>query len=51
MATCCRFDKSVKVFDVSNFDMINIFKLDFIPRVLCWVYGGILLIFFSFSIF
>ncbi|KAI1727510.1 cyclophilin type peptidyl-prolyl cis-trans isomerase/CLD domain-containing protein [Ditylenchus destructor] len=40
MATCCKQDKSVKVFDVPNFDMINMFKLDFHPRALCWVHKG-----------
>lgn len=31
-------DKDVKVFDVQNFDMINILKLDFLLRDLCWIY-------------
>lgn len=44
MATCCRFDNSVKVFDVGNFDMINMFKLDFSPKALCWVHKGKLII-------
>ncbi|CAI4232933.1 unnamed protein product [Auanema sp. JU1783] len=40
LATACMQDKSVKVFDVENFDMINILKLDFIPKTLCWVHQG-----------
>lgn len=30
---------SAKIFDVENFDMINILKLDYRPRVCCWVHG------------
>lgn len=30
-------DKSVKIFDVINFDMINIIKLDFMPLTTCWI--------------
>ncbi|KAL3124066.1 hypothetical protein niasHT_004655 [Heterodera trifolii] len=40
MATCCAHDKSAKVFDVANFDMINMFKLDFSPRCVCFVHQG-----------
>uniref|UniRef100_A0A914V921 peptidylprolyl isomerase n=1 Tax=Plectus sambesii TaxID=2011161 RepID=A0A914V921_9BILA len=40
MATVCAHDKSVKVFDVSNFDMINIIKLDFTPLTAAWVHHG-----------
>jgi peptidylprolyl isomerase domain and WD repeat-containing protein 1 len=40
MATCCIQDKAVKIFDVTNFDMINMFKLEFAPRTLCWIHGG-----------
>ncbi|KAJ3207647.1 AAA ATPase midasin, partial [Entophlyctis luteolus] len=29
-------DRAIKVFDVVNFDMINILKLDFLPRSICW---------------
>ncbi|KAI8607924.1 hypothetical protein BC830DRAFT_1157432 [Chytriomyces sp. MP71] len=29
-------DKAIKIFDVVNFDMINILKLDYLPRTLCW---------------
>lgn len=32
-------DKSVKVFDVINFDMINIIKLGFIPGCSCWTHS------------
>ncbi|EPQ27828.1 uncharacterized protein PFL1_04573 [Pseudozyma flocculosa PF-1] len=31
-------DGSVKVFDVVNFDLINMIKLDFTPRAICWVH-------------
>ncbi|PVU88454.1 hypothetical protein BB561_005853 [Smittium simulii] len=31
-------DKSCKIFDILNFDMINIINLDFIPLAVCWVY-------------
>jgi peptidylprolyl isomerase domain and WD repeat-containing protein 1 len=31
-------DKSVKIFDVINFDMINMLKLDYTPSNTCWVY-------------
>ena len=30
---------SAKIFDVENFDMINILKLNFRPRICCWVHG------------
>uniref|UniRef100_A0A1B6LLZ5 peptidylprolyl isomerase n=1 Tax=Graphocephala atropunctata TaxID=36148 RepID=A0A1B6LLZ5_9HEMI len=32
-------DKSVKVFDVINFDMINMMKLNFVPQCAEWVHG------------
>ncbi|TEB40067.1 peptidyl-prolyl cis-trans isomerase [Coprinellus micaceus] len=31
-------DRTAKVFDVVNFDMINIIKLDFEPLACCWVH-------------
>lgn len=31
-------DKGLKVFDVLNFDMINLFKLNYIPNAVCWIY-------------
>ncbi|CCO29142.1 peptidylprolyl isomerase domain and WD repeat-containing protein 1 [Rhizoctonia solani AG-1 IB] len=31
-------DGSVKVFDVINFDMINMIKLDYAPKTACWVH-------------
>ena len=31
-------DKAVKVFDVVNFDMINMLKLDFIPSCVTWIH-------------
>ncbi|GAA5982897.1 hypothetical protein JCM11641_002620 [Rhodosporidiobolus odoratus] len=30
---------SAKIFDVENFDMINILKLPYAPRVACWVHN------------
>ncbi|XP_050432168.1 peptidylprolyl isomerase domain and WD repeat-containing protein 1 [Adelges cooleyi] len=32
-------DQSIKVFDVINFDMINIIKLDYVPLSACWVHA------------
>ncbi|KZV73739.1 peptidyl-prolyl cis-trans isomerase [Peniophora sp. CONT] len=31
-------DGTAKVFDIQNFDMINMFKLGYIPRACCWVH-------------
>uniref|UniRef100_A0A0X3P7H6 peptidylprolyl isomerase n=1 Tax=Schistocephalus solidus TaxID=70667 RepID=A0A0X3P7H6_SCHSO len=31
-------DKTAKIFDVVNFDMISMMKLNFVPRVCCFVY-------------
>jgi peptidylprolyl isomerase domain and WD repeat-containing protein 1 len=28
----------MKVFDVMNFDMINMFKLAYMPKAVCWIY-------------
>jgi len=30
-------DKAMKVYDVVNFDMINMFKLDYAPKTGCWL--------------
>lgn len=30
-------DKSAKIFDVINFDMMNIIKLGFTPWTSCWI--------------
>ncbi len=30
-------DKTVKIFDVLNFDMINFLKLDYAAQCCCWV--------------
>ncbi|CAI2293325.1 unnamed protein product [Caenorhabditis sp. 36 PRJEB53466] len=38
LATVCEADKSVKVFDIENFDMINMIKLDFPPKTAHWVH-------------
>ncbi|VDK61242.1 unnamed protein product [Anisakis simplex] len=40
MVTVCTQDKSMKIFDVPNFDMINMFKLDFAPKVAAWIHQG-----------
>ncbi|KAL9918842.1 peptidylprolyl isomerase domain and WD repeat-containing protein 1 isoform 1-T2 [Glossina fuscipes fuscipes] len=32
-------DKCAKIFDVINFDMINIIKLDFTPLTACWIHS------------
>ncbi|CAJ0960284.1 unnamed protein product, partial [Mesorhabditis belari] len=40
LCTVCSQDKSVKIFDVENFDMINMFKLDFSPRTAAWIHQG-----------
>ena len=32
MITCSASDKTVKIFDVSNFDLINMIRLDFNPN-------------------
>lgn len=37
LASISRLDKSVKIFDVPNFDMINMFSLDFEPRCVEWI--------------
>lgn len=37
LASISRRDKSVKIFDVINFDMINMFSLDFEPGRIEWV--------------
>ncbi|POW01518.1 hypothetical protein PSHT_12497 [Puccinia striiformis] len=29
---------SIKIFDVKNFDMINMFKINFVPKACCWVH-------------
>lgn len=32
-------DKSIKIFDVINFDMINVIKLDFEPKCAEWIHN------------
>jgi peptidylprolyl isomerase domain and WD repeat-containing protein 1 len=32
-------DKSLKVFDVINFDMINMIRLDFVPLACCFIHA------------
>ncbi|KAI8579693.1 hypothetical protein K450DRAFT_241062 [Umbelopsis ramanniana AG] len=31
-------DKSMKVYDVTQFDMINMIKFDFTPKCVCWIH-------------
>ncbi|KAI9597332.1 peptidyl-prolyl cis-trans isomerase cyp15 [Syncephalis fuscata] len=31
-------DKAIKVFDVINFDMINIINVDYVPGSICWIH-------------
>jgi peptidylprolyl isomerase domain and WD repeat-containing protein 1 len=31
-------DKTLKIYDVINFDMINMLKLDYPPRAVCWTF-------------
>lgn len=33
-------DKTLKVFDVINFDMINMMRLDFVPRSCMWIHNS-----------
>jgi len=40
MATVCMEESMVKIFDIVNFDMINMFKFPFFPKVACWVHLG-----------
>lgn len=37
LASISRKDKSVKIFDVVNFDMINMFSLEFEPKCVEWI--------------
>jgi len=36
----CSVDQKVKVFDVINFDMINMIDLGYVPSCLKWIYSG-----------
>lgn len=40
LATVCMHDKSVKIFDVPNFDMINMLNTDFAPKTAAWIHQG-----------
>ncbi|XP_018329103.1 peptidylprolyl isomerase domain and WD repeat-containing protein 1 [Agrilus planipennis] len=33
-------DRSVKIFDILNFDMINMMYMNFVPGVVEWIHGG-----------
>ena len=37
LATVCAQDKSLKMYDIVNFDMISMVKLDYEPGACCWV--------------
>jgi peptidylprolyl isomerase domain and WD repeat-containing protein 1 len=32
-------DRSLKIFDIVNFDMINMLRLDYIPLVCCFIHS------------
>ncbi|GAM25232.1 hypothetical protein SAMD00019534_084070 [Acytostelium subglobosum LB1] len=32
-------DKNVRIFDINNFDIVNSFKLDYLPLTCQWIYG------------
>ena len=32
-------NRAVKIFDIVNFDMINILQLNFIPARACWIFN------------
>ncbi|KAJ3179601.1 Peptidyl-prolyl cis-trans isomerase cyp15 [Geranomyces variabilis] len=34
----CGADQGLKIFDVVNFDMINMIKLPYLPNAVCWMY-------------
>uniref|UniRef100_A0AC35TUD8 PPIase cyclophilin-type domain-containing protein n=1 Tax=Rhabditophanes sp. KR3021 TaxID=114890 RepID=A0AC35TUD8_9BILA len=38
LVTISAEDKSAKIFDVTNFDMIHIIEFDYVPSSLCWVH-------------
>ncbi|PAV86314.1 hypothetical protein WR25_14639 isoform B [Diploscapter pachys] len=38
LATVCQADNSVKIFDVENFDMINMLKFDFSPKTAAFIH-------------
>ncbi|VDN02587.1 unnamed protein product [Thelazia callipaeda] len=40
MATVCMFDRSLKIFDVPNFDMINMLNTNFSPTTAAWIHQG-----------
>uniref|UniRef100_A0A914YH06 peptidylprolyl isomerase n=1 Tax=Panagrolaimus superbus TaxID=310955 RepID=A0A914YH06_9BILA len=40
MATVCTQENTVKIFDIVNFDMINMFKYPFSPKIASWVHLG-----------
>ena len=40
LATCNSSERSIKIFDVSSFDMINMLKLEFQPETVAFVHGN-----------
>lgn len=36
----CANDKKLKIFDVINFDMINMISLEFLPSIVRWIYSA-----------
>lgn len=40
MATVCTQENTVKIFDIANFDMINMFKFPFSPKLAAFVHLG-----------
>jgi peptidylprolyl isomerase domain and WD repeat-containing protein 1 len=40
LATISADDKTAKIFDITNFDMINILTLNFRPAAIAWVSQG-----------
>uniref|UniRef100_A0AC35ESC5 PPIase cyclophilin-type domain-containing protein n=1 Tax=Panagrolaimus sp. PS1159 TaxID=55785 RepID=A0AC35ESC5_9BILA len=40
MATVCTQENTVKIFDIINFDMINMFKYPFSPKIAAWIHLG-----------
>ena len=37
LATSCSAEQSIKVFDVANFDLMNMIKVNFVPTLICFV--------------
>ena len=37
LATACSAEQSIKVFDVANFDLMNMIKVNFVPTLISFV--------------